>query len=423
MAIVSTLDNDAMQNILERADAPNGKMLNLRTTLNVALVCKDWRQLVHDVMFTDNPKWAHRAWLVAVRLVRCWMRSIQPTIACLNPDTRLSTVDNPWNFNEAVFASRFSWTLGGYYETGTVRGSPHFDGSVAQFAERIFIYEVRSSRSLFGFTQYGTVLARVCCDPQLELVSRGAIRSFALGAEIEVLKVLRVALTHAADRAIGAQTPHYAVCITQTDLYRACWTVIEKREEMCMHVLHPREADITDMAWKMPSCLYTVEPHQERLAPVESQLRVVSALAHRAGITKFDAPCAKLIWDLLVNRAGMLMYKACAIAISPLDPTQEEPQKDDGSLESDSDSDSDSDSEAYTTDDEDDEMEWSPCEEAGNDVEEICAAAGLRGNWFSRWRVETFQGPTGPNVPMVPHARYVITPTEECFNWASEHML
>lgn len=422
MSIVATLDNDAMQNILERADVPSGMVYNLRTTLNVALVCKDWRQLVHVAMFTDNPKWAQRAWLVAVRLVLCWQRSVQPAIACLYPRTRVSAVKNPWKPDDASFAHCFSWALGGFYETGTQRDSPIFNGSVAQFAERLFNWEVRPWRNVFGVHRPGETIARACCDPRLELVSRGAIRSFALGAEIEVLKALRVALTHAGDRAIGAQTPHYAVCLTANDLYRACWVVIEKREEMCMHVLPPYEADITDMAWRMPSCLYTVEPHQERLAPVESQLRVVSALARRAGITRFDAACAKLIWDLLVNRATMLMYKACVIAIAPIDPTKEELQQDDGSLESESESDSDS--EAFTTDD-DDAMDYDPYEEAGQDSEDICAAAGLRGETFRRWGTERWhQGNFGiAGAPTVEQTRYVITPTEECFNWACEHML
>ena len=420
MSIVVTLDNDAMQNILERADASKG-CLNLRTTLNVALVCKDWRQLVHVAMFTDNPKWEQRAWLVAVRLVRCWQRSVQPAIACLYPRTRVSAVKNPWLWDDASFAHCFSWALGGFYETGTQRDSPIFNGSVAQFAERLFNWEVLPWRNVFGFSEYQTI-ARACRVPRLELVSRGAIWSFALGAEIEVLKALRVAMTHAGDRAIGAQTPHYAVCLTATDLYRACWAVIEKREEMCMHVPPPRERDITDMAWRKPPCFDTTEPHQERLAPLKSQLRVVSALARRAGITRFDAPCAKLIWDLLVNRATMLMYKACVIAIAPIDPTKEELQEDDGSLESESESDSDS--EACTTDD-DDAMDYDPYEEAGQDSDDICAAAGLRGETFRRWRTERwYQGNFGiAGAPTVEQSRYVITPTEECFNWACEHML
>ena len=380
----TALNDDELRHVLDAEWCMANQEARLWAALDVALVCKRFARLVRK-LFADDPVWAERAHAVALRLVRRGQCRPHPAIALVQKRYR------PYVCEEQE-ANQFASAL-------APKTAPHaplmeVGQTVAQFAWRVYISQSRFLLDGGPVGAYcwwahgkGTRPAR----PRFEMRSRDAIETFAWCLEYEIVKMLRVALNYAAERARAVRTPHCAVTVTLHDVFRAGWYVIEKFQE-------------NDSNWGRDSHV-NIPPafrheFESKCSSIDAQLRVVAALAHRAGIVKFEADCTRPLWCLLLNRASELIDKACLIAVSPIDTSNEEPQYDDGTLESDSESECSSDdcsSEEEEREGSEDDSEAEECE------------AGKR-NWYPE------------PCPYTGGVRYTMTPRAECFRWAAERL-
>ena len=203
---------------------------------------------------------------------------------------------------------------------------------------------------------------------------------------------------------------------------------------------------------------------------LDAQLRIVAALAHRAGIAHFDADFTTLAWWILLSRAQQLVRFASMIATSGLDPEGHAPQFDDDELtgsagtstefEYDSADESDSDYEPEERDEEESDSDSGYGTASDDDEDEDDWVSDLQddwddGSWLWDEELETYvKKPKrasrdmvdvakeraakrrrtcrfdpvlhdGENIPHEWHFQtryYIISPSAKCFRWAYEHM-
>lgn len=390
----TALNDDELKHVLDVEWCMAKEYARLWVALDIALVCKRFGRLVCN-LFADDPVWAERARAVALRCVRLCQCRLYPAIVLVQKRARAYLC-------EEQTAKQFASALVPNTGPRAVYTFERSRQTVAQFATQVYVSESRFLRDGGPYDAYcwweGGKKETLDESPWFELRSSGAIETFSWCLEYEIVKMLRVALNYATERASTLRTP---LTVTLHDVFRAGWHVIQKFEVNDYD--HDSNSNIPtafrdEFEWNIPTAFR--DKFKCKCAPVDAQLRVVAALAHSAGITKFEADCTRPLWCLLLNRASELIDKACLIAVSPIDTSNEEPQYDDGTLESDSESECSSDDSSS----EEEEREGSEDDSEAEECE-----AGKR-----KWYPEP--------CPDTGGVHYVMTPTAECFRWAAERL-
>lgn len=382
----------------------------IEPTLSVALTCRDWSQLVRQML--ARKKWLTWAYTQSLRLTRHWQKLGHPAFCRLSPDPQLNIVDDRVGDLNAV----------------------DVPGTAAYFAHAIFIRMVGPGANHEFRTNEAAEFAR------FQIRDEEAMNTFLAILEHDMLLLMEKAVLYVAMLATNQDKPEgldvqEMPTVRGADLYSAVITADYSKQ--------PATAFMGNLEWEQHA-----PPPTNYHAPgvgvsLDAQLRIVAALAHRAGIPKFDGTFTKLAWWILLHRAQKLIFNASLIATSGLDPNGRAPQFDDDVLpdsggpsqafvydsadDSDSDyepekrneeeSDSDSDSGYGTHSDEDDD-EKPP----SRDMVDVAKERAAKRRHTCRFDPVLHDGENIPHDWHFQTHHYVVSPSAQCFRWAYEHM-
>lgn len=381
--------------------------------LNVALTCREWSEFVRQLLAREE--WIKWAYLQSLRLVYHWQHVSCKAFIRLSPDPELNIVDDRVGDLNAV----------------------DVPGTAAYFASAIFNL-TGSATAYDRTTRWHT---------RFQIRDEEAMDTFLVLLEHDMVQLM--------ERALLVKMMNH--CGDQGDTYLDKPTIQarELRGALCSNVNpspQPPSAFLGSLVSNDPDVPLPTLTAPDVGVSLDSQLRIVSALARRAGIPKFDADFTKLAWWILLNRARQLIDFASMIAASGLSPDDNATQFDDDelpdsahindSLDYDSNDDSGDDRDYDTEDcDESDSGSYSGYG-TNNDSEDEDAenTAPKKGKLPSRDMVEVVKERAakrrrtcrfdpvlhdGENIPVEWHFRvhhYVISPSPKCFRWAYERM-
>ena len=389
--------------------------------LSAALTCREWSQLVRQLLAREE--WFKWAYMQSLRLLRHWQMMGSHVFIRLSPDPEQNIVDDRVGDLNAV----------------------DVPGTAAYFARAIFNLSILNQEAAEN-DQFCT--NRAAHFARFQIRDEEAMETFLVALQHDMLQLMERALMITT---MGKRFDEEGYMNKPVVKARAL------RGSICCNV------NPSPQIWK--SFLGNLEwddlnaPLPSITAPdvgvsLDAQLRIVAALAHRAGIAHFDADFTTLAWWILLSRAQQLVRFASMIATSGLDPEGHAPQFDDDELtgsagtstefeydsadESDSDyepeerdeeeSDSDSDSGYGTHKDDDDEDEE---QEALNNKKKKAPSRDMvdvaKERAAKRRRTCRFDPVLhdGENIPHEWHFQtryYIISPSAKCFRWAYEHM-
>lgn len=389
--------------------------------LSVALTCRQWSQLVRQLLTQEV--WFRSAYLQSLRLTILWQRMGTPAFCRLSPDPERHIVDDRVGDLNAV----------------------DVPGTAAYFASAIFNSTVGPDANHEFRTNKAAESAR------FQIRDEEAMDTFLATLDHDMLQLMEKAVLYVA---IVASNEDGTEGLDIMKMPTVCGRHLFSAVISADHSKQPETAFMGNLEWKQHAPPPTDYHAPDVGVSLDAQLRIVAALAHRAGIPKFDATFTKLAWWILIHRAQQLICSASLIATSGLDPNDHAPQFDDDMLsysggpsqafvydsadDSDSDyepeerdeeaRDSDSDSGYGTHNDEDDgdaaddnapQKKKKPPSRDMVDVAKDRAAKRRRTCRFDPVLHD------GENIHHEWHFKthhYVISPSAKCFRWAYEHM-
>ena len=201
-----------------------------------------------------------------------------------------------------------------------------------------------------------------------------ALDAFAHNVEIKVMRYLQVALSYKANDTMAQKKNQFQHTFVEEDESTFTTHDLVKSDVM------KQCGDLIWNPWVIKDTSITI--HR---TPLATQLQIVRAMLHKAGIPKFTGEATRIVWSLIQDTAMRIMIKACLICANTLDGDRID-QVDNGEDESETECSSD-------------EYGSGSDEESSDEDEDNRKARFLVGNPNSNY--------------------YVITPSTHCVLWAA----
>ena len=411
MTTILDLNDDVMHRVLANvAD---------KSLFSVQLTCRAWLNYARLALAEreDLQKWYYK-W--GVRRVKIWQKLSVSAFVRLSHDGDLCGL---------------LWRGGSYLQSDL--NAVDVPGTVAHFARAVFNLNNTGPGANREFRT-----DRACGPARFQIRDAEAMDAFLHILEHDMLQLMEKAVLHKVLATAGAEANLHSVTVQARDLRGATCANVNASPQ-------PLSAFVGNLEWDDWS-----EPLPRITVPdvgvsLDAQLRIVAAMARKAGIPKFDGEFTKLAWCILVNRAEQLIQFASMIATSGLEPDGHAPQFDDDEL---SDSGGPSDEESFYSDADDNDYEPEGSDESGSDAsddedgeddahDDAAMPTGKRRyekggrdavdyvkeRAAKRRRTCRFDPVLhdGENIPAEWHFKthhYVISPSAQCFRWAYGHM-
>lgn len=300
MTTILGLNSDAMQCVIDRLTGLD--YWHDRCLTSVTLTCHAWLPLGRRALAKEHVHERH--YCLALRLVRTWQKLSVSVFVRLSPD---------------VPPQRPLFELKARDDLNAVNVS----GTAAHFACALF----ELTKGLDGKHEFHTDEAH--SPARFQIRDEEAMKTFLAIVQHDMLKIMEKALLFECIRASGQEDSVRLDCndvptVHATDLYSA---IVSSDSPQ------PLESFMGKVQWSQHAGATTHYHAPDIGVSLDAQLAIVSALARRAGIPKFDASFTKLAWWVLIQRASQLIAFASLIATSGIDPNDPTPQFDDDEME------------------------------------------------------------------------------------------
>ena len=415
MTTILDLGGDMTQHVIDQLTGPMYWWTNSLTS--VPLTCRAWLDVGRRTLAKEHVHKRH--YTVGLRLVRIWQKLSVPVFV------RLWTDGPPQHF--------FS---GPRPDLQFDLNAVDVPGTLAHFASTLFALAHGPEANREFRTDKAHSHAR------FQIRDDEAMNTFLATVQHDMTRIMEKALLYVCIHASNAEAPVGLDCknvpiVRGADLYSAIISLDNPQ---------PSDAFMGNLQWEQHAPPPTNYRAPDVGVSLDAQLAIVSALARRAGIPKFDGSFTKLAWWVLIRRASQLIAFASLIATSGLDPNGHAPQFDDDELP---DSGGGSNAFVYDSDDSSD----SDYEPEDDDESDSCSTHGTNSDFsddepdepkkeksqsrdmvdFAKERAAKRRRTCrfdpvlhdGENIPEEWHFKthhYVISPSAKCFRWAYERM-
>ena len=305
---------------------------------DLALTCKYLSQCFRS-LFDKSPK----AWLKALRLVRRWQKWQMPVLSILDLGTEPFAVARHIRTSNG----RFKETVFSRTDASEVTWNPRTNSE--SFCNAIFGH-VNHSVVFEDLIESGSEAPEV----SLDMSRLSAMQAFATMVEEDVLLAMRRALRARVFRAGSKDVEDGELSVDACDLEFAiallhmpehdqysCWTdtcaTVVNRAHGKIHLMNLgfMQANVNQY-WLRRSGYADWGVYDLHPLSLESELSIVSALAHRAGIPRFTCEFTKLAWQYVIARAVSLLARTLVIMAGAVVPSGESESESDESDESES---------------------------------------------------------------------------------------